>query len=218
MIENIPPIIVINLDRSIDRRKSIESQMKKHSLDFEFFKAVDKNALSESQMAAYDREEALKDFGSELTTGEIACALSHIGVWDKMVRENIPKAIIFEDDIVINDDTVEIFKLQQLIPRAAELIYYYHGKVKSLPWKRKTIYKNYKLVKYLSPSKKSKRTIIYAAAYQLTKSGAEKLLKSAYPADYYLGYIQRNRLIAYGIEPCCLELGNFATTIPDRYD
>ena len=91
-----------------------------------------------------------------------------------------------------------------------------------MPWKRKTIYKNYKLVKYLSPSKKSKRTIIYAAAYQLTKSGAEKLLKSAYPvkipADYYLGYIQRNRLIAYGIEPCCLELGNFATTIPDRYD
>lgn len=218
----VPPIFVINLESAIDRRESITQQMNKYNLNFEFIKAVDKNHLTETQRKYYSEEESILDFGRGLTDGEIACALSHYSIFEKILKENIKTAIVFEDDIIINEDTVAIIKRQYAFPKDMELLYFLHGKVKSLPWKRKTIYKDYKIVKYLAPTKNSKRSIIYAAAYQITRDGAYKQLREAYPvklpADIHMGYIQRNKVKAYGIEPNCAGLGDFETGIPDRPD
>ena len=219
---DIPKIYVINLESSLERRESIKLQMEKYSLRYEFFRAVDKDLLSEEHLKKHDAEIAKEEFGRPLKVGEIACALSHYSIHEKMLRENIERAIIFEDDIVINEDTVEIMKCLSMYPENLELLYLFHGKAKSFPWKRKTIYKHYKMAKYRVPSKNSKRTIMYAAAYLLTRKGAEKLLLDAYPLklpiDIHMGYIQRNNLVTYGIEPCCLQLGDFETTIPDRFN
>ena len=85
-----------------------------------------------------------------------------------------------------------------------------HGKVKSYPFKKKLI-EGYRLVHYRSPSKNSKRCIIYATAYLITLSGAQKLLNYAYPirmpADYLTGLIQKTKVNAYGVEPPCIFRG-----------
>ncbi|MDA1381262.1 hypothetical protein PCI56_19220 [Plesiomonas shigelloides subsp. oncorhynchi] len=45
----------------------------------------------------------------------------------------------------------------------------------------------------------------------------QKLLNIAYPirmpADYLTGYIQRNKLHAYGVEPCCVSITNVPSEI-----
>ena len=43
----------------------------------------------------------LEKFGRELTPGELGCSLSHIRLWEKMVKENIPEVLILEDDLLI---------------------------------------------------------------------------------------------------------------------
>merc|ERR1712107_147786 len=44
------------------------------------------------------------------TTGEVGCFLSHWGIWEKMARENIPCALILEDDFVVVDEPKSDFK------------------------------------------------------------------------------------------------------------
>lgn len=39
---------------------------------------------------------------NNFTLGEIGCFVSHIGVWKKMINENIEQALIFEDDCIFN--------------------------------------------------------------------------------------------------------------------
>ncbi|MGU5572369.1 glycosyltransferase family 25 protein [Aeromonas hydrophila] len=58
------------------------------------------------------------------------------------------------------------------------------------------------------------------AGYVLTLAGAKKLLQCAYPlrmpSDYLTGRLQLNGLSASGVEPCCLDVDLFTTTIDDR--
>jgi len=217
-----PKLIVISLERSHERRASIDSQMKNLDLEFEYFDAVDANQLTDEDLKCYSEQEALLDFGSALTKGEIACALSHYRVHKRIIDENLDRVIIFEDDIAIGEDFVGVLRSRDKFPKNSELIYYHHGKVKSFPWRRKRIYNDYRIARYRVPTKKSKRSIISAAAYELTYSGAQKILKDAYPIklpiDIHMGYIQRNGAITYGIEPCCSSISGFETTIPGRYD
>lgn len=93
-------------------------------------------------------------------------------------------------------------------------------------WKSKVLPKSalpesYRLACYRSPSRNSKRTIISAAGYILSLAGAHKqLLAKAYPIrmplDYLTGFLQLTGAKAYGVEPCCLDVGLFDTTIDDR--
>ena len=43
--------------------------------------------------------------------GELACLLSHIRVWKKMISEDIPEAVILEDDASISFDFLEKFNI-----------------------------------------------------------------------------------------------------------
>ena len=215
-----PKIIVISLKRSHDRRASIDKQMKQLGLKFEYFDAIDAEQLTDDDLKAYDEQMAMSDFGTILTRGEVACALSHFGVHEKIINENLERVIILEDDVAIGEDFLGVLRSRAKFPRDAELIFYHHGKAKSFPWRRKRIYKNYRIARYRAPTKHSKRSIVSAAAYELTRSGAEKMLRDAFPiklpVDVHIGYIQRNRAVTYGIEPCCISIAGFETTIPGR--
>jgi glycosyl transferase family 25 len=61
--------------------------------------SVDGRTLTEEQKSLADLALAEELLGHTLVPGEIGCALSHIGVYEKMVTENIASCIILEDDI-----------------------------------------------------------------------------------------------------------------------
>ncbi|STO71297.1 lipooligosaccharide galactosyltransferase I [Avibacterium paragallinarum] len=82
----------------------------------------------------------------------------------------------------------------------------------------------YRLARYRSPSRKSKRCIIKTTAYLITLNGAKKLLKQAYPirmpADFLTGLLQLTGIKAYGIEPPCVFGSNDSEIdkIENRYE
>ena len=193
---NLPPIFVISLKNS-SRREFIAKRLRGLGLQFEFFDAVYGKELSEEELAKVDYH--------------FYKAYSHINIYEHMVENNIPSAIILEDDAIISQFFKEIIEdMLGKIHHSYELIFLDHGKVKSYPFKKKLI-EGYRLAHYRSPSKNSKRCIIYATAYLITLSGAQKLLKYAYPirmpADYLTGLIQKTKVNAYGVEPPCVFRG-----------
>lgn len=208
----IPKIIVISLKNST-RRENIAKRLSGLGLDFTFFDATDGKKLPASVLESVDYDFYPKYYLSPkpLTLGEIGCAISHIKVYEHMVENNIESSIILEDDAIVSQHFKEIVEdTLNKINKNHELIFFDHGKVKSHFFKKRIV-EGYRLAHYKSPSKNSRRCIIYATAYLITLSGAKKLLNYAYPirlpADYLTGLIQKTRVDAYGIEPPCVFRG-----------
>lgn len=220
-----PPILIISLKHS-PRREVISQRLNGLGLKFEFVDAVYGKELAEEQLKEIDRDFSVKRFNTKkpLTLGEIGCALSHIKVYEYIVKNNISQAIILEDDAIVSQDFEKIVNLSlNKVPSRKEILFFDHGKAKSWLFKRNLI-DGYKLVRYRYPSRNSMRCIFMADAYLLTLSGAKKLLSNAYPvrmaADYLTGAIHMTKINAYGIEPPCVFRGvdSEINQIENRYE
>ena len=104
-----PPlkVFVISLDRAVDRRAHMEGLLSQLGLKAEFVSAVDGRALSEADRGQYDSRLARLDYRSEMTDTEIACYLSHYRIYERICREELPLALILEDDIHIESNFME---------------------------------------------------------------------------------------------------------------
>jgi len=115
-------------------------------LNFEFVDAVDGRALTNDQLSKYSSEASIRACGRELSPGEIGCALSHLGIYHKIVDDGFEEAVIFEDDSIINEDFLPILKNRKKYPKDWELFLFCHSHQRMQFWRRwrkPTIYKNY---------------------------------------------------------------------------
>ncbi|WP_145735102.1 glycosyltransferase family 25 protein [Nitrospirillum pindoramense] len=96
------PVFVINLEHDGVRRAHMTDQCARLGLAAEFVPAVNGRALGDADRAAYDRAKALRVYGVEMLDTEIGCYLSHYRLYERMVRENIPAALILEDDVELS--------------------------------------------------------------------------------------------------------------------
>jgi glycosyl transferase family 25 len=74
----------------------------------EFISAVDGRELTVEQRARYDRPAARRIYGVDMSDSEIGCYLSHFSIYQKMVAERIPLALILEDDIECDPDFKQV--------------------------------------------------------------------------------------------------------------
>ena len=94
----LPPIYIINLARASERRQRISAALDALGLRHEIFDAVDGSRLDDQAIArAYDPAGARAGY-RDMSRGEIACALSHQGVYRKMLDDGVPHALVMEDD------------------------------------------------------------------------------------------------------------------------
>lgn len=98
---------VINLDRRPDRLNAITKQLDNLELKYTRVSATDGNALKDSDCTFVDKEKFVARNKHLPKAGEIGCALSHMKIWNQIIDENIPVALILEDDVTINSDLVE---------------------------------------------------------------------------------------------------------------
>lgn len=94
--------IIISLDSANKRRQHIENEFGKHQLSYEFF-----DALRPAQAAQYAKSLNLEDT-SDLTPTELACMMSHVAVWEKIIAEQLDYVAIFEDDVFLGEDATEL--------------------------------------------------------------------------------------------------------------
>lgn len=90
--------IVISLDSASERREHIKNEFGKHSLSYEFFDALRPDQAKEyAERLNINRE-------SSLTPTELACMMSHVAVWEKIIEAELPYATVFEDDVFLGED------------------------------------------------------------------------------------------------------------------
>ncbi len=94
-------IYIINLEQDEEKKLALTSQLKDQGVfDYEVIKAVNGRALSDK----YVKDNVYDYAHSQLTLGEVGCALSHYGIYQKMLQEDISSALILEDDVVLRAD------------------------------------------------------------------------------------------------------------------
>ncbi|MFZ7157168.1 glycosyltransferase family 25 protein [Avibacterium avium] len=213
--------------KSSPRRELIAKHLHSLGLNFEFFDAVYGKSLSQDELdkVDFDFYPNFSNIKKDLTLGEIGCAMSHIKLYEYMVLNNINSAVILEDDAIVphNFEKLLLSALCKM-PKKGDILFLFHGKAKVFPFMR-NLPDRYRLARYRTPSRKSKRAIIGGVGYILTINGARKLLNIAYPvrmpADFLTGLLQNSGLIAYGIEPSCIFTGlshSEIDEIENRYD
>ena len=167
---------IISLPKDAHRREQLGKQLQDLAIPFSVINAVHGKSLSSEELdASYDRDKALALFNRELSKGEIGCALSHVSIYRKMVEEDIPYALILEDDAKILDADLPaiLAKLAQRYPAQMPVavllnhVLRYDGSTKIELDENRCVYEAYRGVN--------------AHAYFITKAAAEILAGNLYP-------------------------------------
>lgn len=99
---------VIHVKGAVEREKYIKKELAKHNITFEFILDGNMEDITNEQLERY--------FDGELKhkTPQTSCALKHILVYEKMIKEDIQKALVFEDDIELSSIFNKIFNTSLL--------------------------------------------------------------------------------------------------------
>lgn len=192
------PVFVINLERSEYRRQFMLNYLDGLGIDAQIFPAVDGTKLNIDELqrqGIYNDALAHEKFSRSLSCAEIACTLSHLSVYRKMVDENIPMAMILEDDAMFSEGGTDRLSsaLREVPPGWEVLQLHYNCK--------EHVHITDNLVRF--PAKT--RMPIGAAGYLMRNTGAKKMLANGfpvcYPADSLLGRSPRWSVVLYGLAP-----------------
>ncbi|ALH95210.1 glycosyltransferase family 25 protein [Acinetobacter equi] len=102
--------MVISLETAIERRAHIQGEFEKQNINYTFF-----SALTPKLAQPLAEKMNLNIQSERLTSGELACFMSHVALWQKMVDENIPYMAIFEDDVFLGEDAAAILNSDEWI-------------------------------------------------------------------------------------------------------
>ncbi|MFN4343136.1 MAG: glycosyltransferase family 25 protein [Azonexus sp.] len=184
MNTEIPRIVVINLQTSVDRRRAMQEHLHGLGLVPTFFDAIDGRKLVDEDLAAvYDHERAKTTHWGELTRGEIGCALSHRAVWADLIASGDAGWLVLEDDAVLASDVPRW--LGQLPGMVSD------GEVVPLVYTTTMPY-------WFRRKKIGDRWLVYAnqgfyraTAYYVTPLAARRLLQASmplwFPIDFWYG-------------------------------
>lgn len=98
-------VFLINLDKNADRLAFMDGQLRRMGIEYERIPAIYGAALTEDEKR--NRCRLLRSRiakGAPMTDGEIGCALTHCGIYRRMVADNTQAALILEDDVILSKD------------------------------------------------------------------------------------------------------------------
>ena len=94
----------------------MQKQLQELDLDFNFLEAVDGATLTDDYLAQICDFTELAKKPYHMHKGVYGCLLSHYNAYERIIAENLPYALVLEDDIIINSD------LKSLLPDLAATI------------------------------------------------------------------------------------------------
>lgn len=217
-------IFVINLKEDVERRQSITKCLNDLKLDFEIFDAVrGKNVERHNNPLVYDKDECLVKHNflsktimrGKLSDGELGCALSHLGVYQEIVKRNLPGAIVVEDDFIPDCNLSEVFAAACKSAPDADIISGFPlggGLRQSIFVHKKSInLGNFKIYRLGVPGfdwfLNRRRRAPTTACYFISKKACLKLIDLGFPvrfeSDVLIGMVAFNKLKYYGLSPFC---------------
>ena len=199
-----PEIFVVNLKQDIQKRQHMIQKLDVLPFRYTFIEAVFGKELPQKYIdTIYDESRAVREFGRSLSRGEIGCALSHIGIYKKMVAENIGIGVVLEDDADIHPDFISVLNTMHKLPEQWEILLLgYYSNTRS---ERMSIasYRGKKPVTGSIECVRLVETAFGTHGYMITRSGAEKMLRNIHkivkPIDHYTG--TEHYLNMYAVRP-----------------
>lgn len=93
-------IFVLHYSKLVERKRFLLEQFRKHNItEFEFIEDYDKDELTKEDLELFD---------PALEKSKISLFLKHFLVYDE-VAEKYERALIFEDDVILCENFVELF-------------------------------------------------------------------------------------------------------------
>ncbi len=116
-------ILVINLAASTLRWQSITAKLAQLNLPFTRIDAVSGHTLDATALhAALDNKKAQQDYHYTISSGEVACYLSHLRAWQYIVDQQLDYAIVLEDDVEFDTNFVAALQELTTAPKGWHLI------------------------------------------------------------------------------------------------
>lgn len=108
---------VVSLINENERRQHIDSLFKKHNIEFDYFDAINKSQV-DATLTAYK----LAVHSDKMSKGEVACYLSHYCLWQRVIDQDLPYLMIFEDDIYFSKSASELLNNCEWLPDDFDVI------------------------------------------------------------------------------------------------
>lgn len=168
-------VYVINMERSVQRRKSMEEHLRNLGIEFEIVKAVDGSLLPD------DYTQQTLGRQDPLSKSELGCMLSHLKVYQMMQERNEEFAVVLEDDILITElnmpamfETLEHF----LNPDTVTLLTYFGVKDEKIYLRKILDKENIQGAqeKYYICQPSAANNLARAGAYIISKQCAKKIM------------------------------------------
>ena len=196
----LPNALLINLDRSPERLTFATEVLSQSGISFKRVSAVDGSQMSDEEyQTLIEQARSSKKWFRHLTKNEICCLKSHRLCWQTIVDENLPYALVFEDDLALEaTPDIVIPAIETVIQSDVEW-----DVIKLSRCHQKRIYsisldQGYSL-HHCVPQP------IDATASLISLSGAKKLLAMSEqldtPTDFIMKRIWENDLKIYSLHP-----------------
>ena len=97
--------LIVNLQDCEERRDAIKKQMEAlRSIDYEFIDAVDGRKMNTQELNQLFNLKRFKSlYFREARPGEVGCTMSHQRCFQAIIDQNLPYALLLEDDAVLGD-------------------------------------------------------------------------------------------------------------------
>jgi len=205
------PMFVISLRPK--RYVSFLDRMKRWRTHVQLIPATDGRKINRDQWASVNRLNT-----DQLTNGQIGCYESHVRVWRRIVDQNLPYALVFEDDVDIRYTQETVDKLNEVVAELKtvpnwDIVYIGNDAAKPggngqlrFPPKRQH-----------TPHLADVSDWEVLHMYLITKRAAQCFLQDAFPiraaVDVYMGSVlYKHNIVALGMVP------SLAWTVPNESD
>lgn len=193
----LPKIFVLSLERSVDRRQRLESLNETLGLSFTYVDAVDGRELPGKLLERCDQAAARAHYGRELTPSELGCHFSHETAWKRLLAEQLPWAVILEDDPLFHESFIPALADVANLSRSWDLIRLAgfrdrRGRVEQVLSNGRALVRH-------------EGNVDGGNAYALSRLGAEKLLaytqRVRHPVDAAMDRVWENQLELFALRP-----------------
>ena len=176
---------VINLDYRKDRLVKFNQSYNLKNINYERLDAVNKDNLNSKQLHT---NKVLGDYGYKSlyknirefqhqfnTLGAVACYMSHIKTWNKILSDNVKYGLIFEDDVLFNSDIT------------SELIFEYINKIPK-DWDILLLNKNRVTMKNIYDNVNKVDKFICLHSYVINRNCINRLLQDVLPINQQIDF------------------------------
>lgn len=188
-------------------------ELKKLNIKYEIFYGTKGKDLTHKELSLYSKNETFKSEKRDMSLDEISACLSHIRIYQKIIKNKYKATMIFEDDVVINKDLISILNNLHKFPKKWQLINFLSDAKEKTFMCNINIFKNYKFTKFLE---KANRACAYLITYETAKILLRDALPIRRPPDALTGRFGLKDLDSYSISPKLIQLKDFPTSIEYR--